>query len=602
MGNHRQPEHRTLWFETLMVFRWPSWLLRWAADLLTRGCKDTQDPECRRRAALLNLTALSGIGVSAVFLVANILAGRTAAAIVLGCAISVMLVALYAYRAGYSTTPATWVGVSSIAVFFLFLLTREQSQNVGLIWASLFPLIAMLCLGHNHGTLLSGIYLGIVGLVFLVPDLQETSTSPPLSLTVRLLVAIGFAMILAYYYQKSNHTAQARLRAEIDIRRRTEAMLLATGEEALRASQAKSDFLASLSHEVRTPLTTIMGVNEILLDNKPTESQRRYLELAGSAGRGLIAVMEDILDLARVEAGKLSLQVRAFNLRVLARDIIAMQQALAQKRPLDVTLDWQARDLTLMGDPHRLRQILTNLTGNALKFTQAGSVCLRVQETATTPSHVTLRLSVIDTGTGLPPELQATVFEPFAQGEAARHQGGTGLGLAISKRLIEAMGGSIGVTSTPGVGSNFWIQLSLPIAAEPRDSTPSPTTAYQGNVLVVEDNDVNREVLRVMIERSGCRVDTATNGADAVSRCGVHCYDLVLMDCQMPVLDGFEATRRIREQEANGHHTPIVAITAYGLPEDTRRCEAAGMDGHLIKPLTAEQVSATLSKWLTQRT
>jgi signal transduction histidine kinase/CheY-like chemotaxis protein len=378
-------------------------------------------------------------------------------------------------------------------------------------------------------------------------------------------------------------------------------------DAALAASRAKAQFLANMSHELRTPLTGLLGGLELMRDLGTGDEQRRLLEVASCSGEALLAVINDVLDHSKIEAGKLTLQAQPFRIDELLAEVVSLFAASAARKGLALRADCDPSidGCWVEGDPMRLRQVMLNLVGNALKFTDRGHVELRLRVTEAAAARVSLRLEVEDSGIGIDAAAQAQLFEAFVQADASdrRSRGGTGLGLAISRRLVHLMGSEIELRSEPGRGSTFGFALQLPRAWPPSAVMPAavqPLPTLAGRVLLVEDNPVVRLVASIMLEQRGLQVHECHDGAEAVAFLRQEAVDLVLMDCQMPVLDGFAATAQIRVLEAaqGMRRTPIVALTANALEGDAERCRAAGMDGYVTKPFVQEQLVLALAPWL----
>ena len=379
-------------------------------------------------------------------------------------------------------------------------------------------------------------------------------------------------------------------------------------KSALDASRVKSQFLANVSHEIRTPLNGILGLTELAAADPSSPRQLEYLTTVGAAARSLLAIINDILDISRIEAGKLDIVPAPFRVRRLLDDAIApMRPHLASKglaHSVDVGADVPD---AVLGDSLRLNQVLTNLLGNALKFTEAGSVTLRVRTLDLGDHDVRLRFEVQDTGIGIPADQHGKIFEAFTQadGTSTRRVGGTGLGLTISAHLVQLMGGRIEVESSPGNGSSFHFALTLPLATAPPPPPPPPaipTNLPRMRVLVVEDNAVNRLVVERLLDRMGHEVVVVENGIQAVERTASEAFDAVLMDVQMPEMDGLEATRRIRAREsAGGRRQPVIALTAHAMKGDEERCLASGMDAYLSKPLQSAALAAVLARVVSGR-
>jgi signal transduction histidine kinase/CheY-like chemotaxis protein len=374
--------------------------------------------------------------------------------------------------------------------------------------------------------------------------------------------------------------------------------------QAEQASVAKSQFLAMMSHEIRTPMNGVLGATELLLQTELSSTQNRLADTAHRSGQALLAILDDVLDLSRIEAGKLGLQHATFDVDQLVDEAMQTVQAPANLKKLALRRVLpQARLGPLAGDPLRLRQVLVNLLSNAVKFTEQGEVVLTVALRSEQASGLRLRFEVTDTGIGIQAEQLGHVFDPFTQADASttRRYGGSGLGLAIVRELVTLMQGEVGLASEPGRGSTFWFEVNLVrAAAVPLPAAPHETPSASGHVLLAEDNMVNQLVLYEMLTRLGCTVDVVADGLAASQAAFAARYDVIFMDCHMPGMDGYEATRLIRQQE-NGsqRRTPIVALTAAALPEDRQACLASGMDGFLSKPATLSQLGAEVRRWMT---
>ncbi|MDN3524059.1 ATP-binding protein [Halomonas sabkhae] len=419
-----------------------------------------------------------------------------------------------------------------------------------------------------------------------------------LLLVLILAMSVAAMMVVAFLFRESRDNARARrtleeLSDELEI----------TAHQAQSASQAKSEFLATVSHEIRTPLNGVIGMSELLTEHDLPSDARHYADTIHDSAQRLLELINDILDFSKIEAGRLDLEARSLPLDELLSGATSLFAPHAEARGIQLTT-WIDPELPshVVSDPGRLRQILLNLLSNAIKFTDQGEV----RVSAFVAEGDELAIEVVDSGCGIEPERQAQLFEPFHQGDpsTARRFGGTGLGLAICKRLVEALGGRIGMHSQEGLGSRCWVRLPLVAGVEEVEDAALGTadddnSALQGTrLLVVEDNPVNRQVAMAMLERLGCRVSLVSSGAEALERIKTQVFDLVFMDVQMPDMDGLEVTRRLRASNGWAAEVPIVAMTAGGYGGDQARCLAAGMNGYLVKPMFQDDLQAVLRRHL----
>jgi len=386
------------------------------------------------------------------------------------------------------------------------------------------------------------------------------------------------------------------------------------------ASRAKSMFLANMSHEIRTPMNAIVGMTELLIDDSDLNArQREYLTAIRASGQVLLSLIEDILDLSRIESNKLEVEKIAVDLPDLLRDIQILFEAMAQEKGLALTVELaDDAPATCLNDPIRIRQILVNLVSNAMKFTERGSIAISVTVASRTKTGLpdSLRFCVEDTGIGVNPKFTGRLFQIFSQEDASttRRYGGSGLGLAICKRLVELLGGEIGVESTAGVGSKFFFTLPyVPAPVEPelhetppfllserrhvlRKSEIDPHFAddHPLRILVAEDNSINQKVILHILRRLGYCAEAVPDGEAVLRQFAQTSFDVVLMDVHMPVMDGYEATRRLREQQTNGDTPRIIALTAAAMYEDYKRCLESGMDDYVSKPVRIADLKRVL--------
>jgi CheY-like chemotaxis protein/nitrogen-specific signal transduction histidine kinase/HPt (histidine-containing phosphotransfer) domain-containing protein len=417
--------------------------------------------------------------------------------------------------------------------------------------------------------------------------------------------------------------------ADVTAEAGAEAAMADALNRATEASRLKSDFLANMSHEIRTPMSGVIGMTDLLLETNLDTRQRDYATTVRNSGEALLTIINDILDFSKIEAGQLEMEDIDFALRSVVDDVTDLLVGSAQVKGLEViaVIDSDIPPV-VSGDPGRLRQVLTNLIGNAIKFTDDGEVVVRVSKIKVVGSDTLLHFEVTDTGVGIAPEKLDAIFQPFVQADSStsRRHGGTGLGLAISAQLVSLMGGERGVVSRLGRGSTFWFTVRvhaetkrannsrLPPDAGPAalivddDSTvlaevaplyaASAHSRELGRLLLAEDNLINQKVALAMLADSGYQVDTVLDGGAAVRAINTRHYDAVLMDCQMPELNGYEATKTIRAMTGPNGRIPIIAMTAGARQEDKAHCLAVGMDCYLAKPVSKDALLAMLARWV----
>jgi PAS domain S-box-containing protein len=407
--------------------------------------------------------------------------------------------------------------------------------------------------------------------------------------------------------------------ADVTAEAGAEAAMSDARDRATEASRLKSDFLANMSHEIRTPMNGVIGMTELLLETDLDALQRDYAQTVRNSGEALLTIINDILDFSKVEAGQLEVESIDLDLRAIINDVVDLLARGAQSKKLRlIAVVEDALPETVSGDPGRVRQVLTNLIGNAIKFTQAGEIRILVTLAESHGPTSIIRIEVSDTGDGIAADKLAAVFQPFVQADTStsRKYGGTGLGLAISAQLVALMGGDCGISSELGVGSTFWFTICTRTDAEQTQRPARPDSGLaigeapgsrgnqrsrplagleRGQVLLAEDNLINQKVAVAMLAGAGYRVDTVADGAAAVKAAAAHTYDVILMDCQMPELSGYEATAEIRAQEGSGPRVPIIAMTAAARPEDRALCLAHGMDGYLAKPVSKDTLLAMVA-------
>lgn len=475
-----------------------------------------------------------------------------------------------------------------------------------LIWyVLLFPVLTAYLHSMRFAILSAAIGLGFLGGVTYINvsmnsdvfyDYQKYQTL--LVQTILLITLTGLAIL--------SRKAAERCTLELNLSREEAE---AAKQEAMEASKAKSDFLANMSHEIRTPLNGVIGVNRLLKDTILNEEQQSLLDMGMIASESLLHLVNEILDLSKIEAGKMELEIAPFQLSQVIASVVSLQQDSASRKGL--TIDCTSSlppELRLMGDALRLRQIILNLVSNAIKFTSTGRIGINCFEKSLAGDQKCIRVEIVDSGPGMSSSDQNRLFSAYSQTDKSisRKYGGTGLGLAISQQLTELMHGEIGANSTLGEGSTFWIEIPFLIGESNTLDSPVESDnhaienfeAYQGSVLVAEDNSVNQLIIRKLIEKTGLQVTIVDNGAEVLNSLQAQSFDLVILDCQMPVMDGYEACHAIRSSGNSYSGIPIIALTASALKEDEKKCMEAGMNDFLTKPVDPKKLYESLSSFL----
>jgi len=559
--------------------------------------------EERQRFSYITLIAIAGWGVNGLLFLFQ---GYWRTGLIdIGATILTLMVRQWALRAGAQRRLIHGVHIALLITYLcIFAVSLDSGQNDAVsIWYLIpLPMVAAYLVGSGAAFWWAG--LSAIAIISLCVSEKLMHIPPEFVLTPAQIVFVRILiMVSCLAFGIAARKASDQYIGNLQLAK----------QAAEAASRAKSEFLATMSHEIRTPLNGVIGLNGLLRDTPLTADQRRYVELARMSGETLLHLINDILDFSKIEAGRLELEPLPFDPKHVCEEVADLLQERAREKGLTLIGEMSAElPDGVRGDPARLRQILVNLLGNAVKFTSIGEVRLNCHVLKVTTTHIWLRYEVIDTGPGMDEATTARLFQPFTQADVSttRKYGGSGLGLSISRRLAELMGGRLSVSSEPGKGSTFWFEVpferlppgSMPVHQDggfvAASSTPAPAGRWRGRVLLAEDNAVNQLVASEILKRLGYRVDIVGNGKEAVDAVKRLPYDIVFLDCHMPEMDGFEACRTIRSREQNSRHVPIIAMTASALKGDREKCLDAGMDDYLPKPVRMNDLRTAIERWL----
>lgn len=557
----------------------------------------------------LRYFCLSGVAGALVNAVGYVLAGNPAVA-VLSAGLAMVVLGLWRWMQAGDDPLRLGVGLHlTVGVVLVVLLAASLlsggTTSVASWYFGILPMSAAFFTSVRATMVWMGLCMAsILGMALWEQWLPGMSRAEPAVLQVTgHLTLILFSTLLGLAARLSRDRFVAQLACSLAAEQRAKRDADAARMEAEKASRAKSEFLAVMSHEIRTPLNGILGLTQLMQSGASDSTRTHYLRLMSQSGETLLHLVNNLLDFSKIEAGQLELELLTFHPRQVVEETLELVRECAREKGLTLTcVPFDAP--AVCGDPARLSQVLLNLLNNAVKFTLQGSVVLRCLPLA---DPCWLRFEIADTGIGIDAEARARLFQPFVQAEASttRRFGGTGLGLSICKRLVEAMGGSLGVDSTPGRGSTFWLELPLPLASQvpsalavaAPESNPVPRPLLTARVLLAEDNPVNQMVARGMLQHFGIEVAVVADGEAAVAATRDGMFDLILMDCHMPVMDGLAASRQIRAAP-DTQHLPIVALTAAASDADRNNCLAAGMNDFIAKPVRMSELRRVLERWL----
>jgi len=558
------------------------------------GWIDSSDPESRRLASLFHAYTLTGFIIFCVFAFSMGKKGRYDLAVGNWAGAVLVFINALVLRQTKRLDWANLIGSGVGALVVLFVIVVDRSKPSPYLWALFFVFVPFFVLGYRKAFIvIVPFILSATFIAFSMKDQISNAVTDP-SFLLRFVASLLGTTALAYSFERSRHRAHSQLQEEIVVRKNTENDLVIAKEGAESANIAKSAFLANMSHEIRTPMNAVIGMSGLILDTGLTAEQREYAEIVRNSGDALLGLINDILDYSKIEAGKMELEIVEFDLRTCVEEVGDMLAQRAQEKGLELAVLFHCDLPTrVKGDPGRLRQVLINLVNNAIKFTESGEVLIRASLAGLGGETQTVKFDVIDTGIGIPVDRLAQLFEAFSQVDASttRKYGGTGLGLTISKQLVEAMSGTIHVTSPAGMGSTFSFTVVFEKGLEDEDRLQGiePVDICGLRVLIVDDNATNRKVFREQLKAWGCATGEAKSGQQALDMLRAaydtrNPYQLVLLDFQMPGMDGETCAREIRADEKI-NDIPLILVTSVPRRGDAVKMLEAGFDAYLTKPV-----------------